>query len=209
MRPYSYLLMAPGKQIRTRFIHAFNRWYNLDTEKLAVVTDVINILHNASLLVDDVQDSTNLRRGAPASHRVFGVPQTINCANYMYFKAYQLLLPHGIQVLKIMNGTWCSCLKHAEVLKAKDEMLHLHEGQGMELYWRDTFICPSEADYFNMVKNSEGSISSVLSMSNQKHRNWRSLPTDGEADESFLNDARSTGLHRTRRVHGRPVPDSR
>ncbi|CAG8824067.1 22466_t:CDS:2, partial [Gigaspora rosea] len=38
------------------------------------------------------------------------------------------------------------------------ELLNLHHGQGMELYWRDSMICPSEAEYINMVLNKTGGL---------------------------------------------------
>jgi len=50
------------------------------------------MLHTSSLLMDDVEDSSVLRRGQPVAHLIYGVPQTINTANYVYFLAYQELL---------------------------------------------------------------------------------------------------------------------
>jgi geranylgeranyl diphosphate synthase type 3 len=54
------------------------------------------MLHNASLLIDDIQDNSKLRRGAPVAHSIYGVPLTINAANHIYFLAMQkaLLLKH-------------------------------------------------------------------------------------------------------------------
>lgn len=46
-------------------------------------------LHNASLLVDDIEDGSKLRRGLPVAHDVFGVPTTLNTANYVYFLALE------------------------------------------------------------------------------------------------------------------------
>lgn len=42
--------------------------------------------------MDDVEDDSELRRGVPVAHKVYGVPQTINTANYVYFLAFQELL---------------------------------------------------------------------------------------------------------------------
>ena len=41
--------------------------------------------------MDDVEDNSELRRGIPVAHHVYGVPQTINTANYVYFLAVQEL----------------------------------------------------------------------------------------------------------------------
>lgn len=47
--------------------------------------------------MDDVEDNSELRRGEPVAHTIYGVPQTINTANYVYFQAIQelLKLQHG------------------------------------------------------------------------------------------------------------------
>ena len=36
-----------------------------------------------------------------------------------------------------------------------EELLNLHRGQGMELYWRDSLTCPSESEFIEMVSNSK------------------------------------------------------
>ena len=37
--------------------------------------------------VDDIEDNSHLRRGVPVAHKVYGVAQTINASNYVYFLA--------------------------------------------------------------------------------------------------------------------------
>jgi len=36
-----------------------------------------------------------------------------------------------------------------------EQLLELHRGQGMDIYWRDSHVCPSEEDYKEMVIRSE------------------------------------------------------
>ncbi|CAN9232035.1 hypothetical protein CUC08_Gglean001555 [Alternaria sp. MG1] len=141
--PYDYLYGHPGKDIRSQCIAAFNLWLKVPSERLEIITKVVGMLHTASLLVDDVEDSSLLRRGIPVAHSIFGTPQTINSANYVYFRALSLLLS--------MNNP-----KLIEIFT--EELLNLHRGQGMDLYWRDSLTCPSEADYLEMVGNKTGGL---------------------------------------------------
>jgi geranylgeranyl diphosphate synthase type 3 len=39
-----------------------------------------------------------------------------------------------------------------------EEVLNLHRGQGMDLYWRDTLTLPTEDDYLKMVSNKTGGL---------------------------------------------------
>jgi geranylgeranyl diphosphate synthase type 3 len=141
--PYDYLYGHPGKDIRSQLIAAFNDWLRVPPERLKVITRVVGMLHTASLLVDDVEDSSVLRRGIPVANSIFGVAQTINSANYVYFKALQdLALMQNPKLIEIFT----------------EELLNLHRGQGMDLYWRDSLTCPSEADYLEMVGNKTGGL---------------------------------------------------
>lgn len=38
------------------------------------------------------------------------------------------------------------------------ELLNLHRGQGLDLFWRDTLTCPSEGEYLAMVSNKTGGL---------------------------------------------------
>ncbi|OCL05463.1 terpenoid synthase [Glonium stellatum] len=141
--PYEYLYGHPGKDMRSQLIAAFNKWLNVPAGSLEIITKVVGMLHTASLLVDDVEDSSVLRRGVPVANSIFGTAQVINSANYVYFLALR-------ELSKLSNP------KMIEIFT--EELLNLHRGQGMDLYWRDSLTCPSEADYLEMVGNKTGGL---------------------------------------------------
>ncbi|RKF57828.1 Geranylgeranyl pyrophosphate synthase [Erysiphe neolycopersici] len=141
--PFEYLDAQPGKDIRSQLIAAFNQWLEVPSESLEIITKVIGMLHTSSLLVDDVQDSSLLRRGLPVAHSIFGTAQTINSANYVYFLALQ-------ELQKLRSPKTITIYT--------EELLNLHRGQGMDLFWRDTLTCPSEDDYLEMVGNKTGGL---------------------------------------------------
>ncbi|QPG76783.1 hypothetical protein FOA43_004177 [Brettanomyces nanus] len=149
--PFEYLRHhTKGKNLRGLLIEALNLIYKVPKADLDKVVKIINILHISSLIIDDVEDSSVMRRGKPCAHRIFGIPQSINCSNYMYFKAMELTRELvGEEDLKLQNDCIGIFI---------DEMLNLHRGQGMDLYWRDNFICPSEDDYVDMVINKTGGL---------------------------------------------------
>lgn len=141
--PFDYLYAHPGKDMRRQLIAAFNEWLEVPAESVEIIAKVVGMLHTASLLVDDIEDSSLLRRGLPVAHRIFGTAQTINSANYVYFLALQEL-----QQLKNPKA----------ITIYTEELLNLHRGQGMDLFWRDTLTCPSEDDYLEMVGNKTGGL---------------------------------------------------
>ncbi|KAJ2784323.1 hypothetical protein H4R18_001209 [Coemansia javaensis] len=143
LAPYEYLSQVPGKEVRTVMINAFNCWLQLSAAQLESIAGVVRKLHTASLMVDDVEDNSDLRRGVPVTHKIYGVPMTINTANYMYFVALQ-------DVLRMNNPRMVDIFT--------EELLNLHRGQGMDLFWRDTLTCPTEEQYLEMVTHKTGGL---------------------------------------------------
>ncbi|OCF55052.1 geranylgeranyl diphosphate synthase, type III [Kwoniella mangroviensis CBS 10435] len=152
LEPYTYISANPGKEFRGKLIDAFNIWLKVPEEDLKVVTRIVRMLHNASLLMDDVEDNSELRRGLPVAHTIYGIPQTINTANYVYFLAMQ-------ELLSLRDTTSKGKKKDVDVVGlVTDELLHLHRGQGLDLFWRDTLTCPTEKEYVDMVLGKAGGL---------------------------------------------------
>ncbi|XP_026947344.1 geranylgeranyl pyrophosphate synthase-like [Sagmatias obliquidens] len=101
------------------------------------------MLHNASLLIDDVEDSSELRRGFPVAHSIYGIPSVINAANYVHF----------LDLEKVLT------LDHPDAVKLfTRQLLELHQGQGLDTYWRDNYTCPTEEEYKAMVLQKTGGL---------------------------------------------------
>ncbi|VDD91989.1 unnamed protein product [Enterobius vermicularis] len=144
--PFEYVKRVPGKKIRTKLTEAFNKWLNIDEDVLINITSIVESLHNASLLVDDIEDDSLLRRGKPVAHKIYGIPRTLNAANYVYMLSLQ-------ECIKMENP------KAVEIFA--EEMLELHRGQGKEIFWRDTIQCPTEDEYNQMVLQKTGGLFSL------------------------------------------------
>lgn len=149
-----------NKEIRSQLIAAFNVWLQVPADQLDVITRVVGLLHNASLLVDDIEDNSELRRGRPVAHKIYGVPQTINTANYVYFLAYHELFKMDLygSVANAYGVVKRSRLDHRLTFILNEELLALHRGQGRELLWRDSLRCPTEDEYLAMVKDKTGGL---------------------------------------------------
>jgi geranylgeranyl pyrophosphate synthase len=71
MRSY---LSRTGKLFRPYLVSLCLEAYGLDTERYQKVIGLAEIIHSASLMADDIADSSDLRRGSPTAHREFGLP---------------------------------------------------------------------------------------------------------------------------------------
>ncbi|VVC98902.1 unnamed protein product [Leptidea sinapis] len=141
LQPYSHVAKLPSKLNRKRIPMAFNHWLRLSEEKANYIIETVHMLHVGSLLIDDIQDNNQLRRGTPAAHLVYGVPLTVNSFLQIYNIALQKVL--ALQHPKIASLYCENCLEIAR-------------GQGIEIYWRDNFQCPTEEEFEDMVKQKTG-----------------------------------------------------
>ncbi|KAG2067967.1 terpenoid synthase [Suillus decipiens] len=178
LESYSHITAHPGEEIQGKLIESFNFWLNVPKDKLAVIKRVVDFLHNGCLLINDIKYDSQLRRGIPVAHKIYGIPQTINTANYVYCLAnHRLLALRPVRRrASISSSSSDSGLSDdsATVQKADypdriipdrdldllvaGELLSLHRGQGMDILWSDTLRCPTEDEYVDMVKDKTGSL---------------------------------------------------
>ncbi|KAK5655708.1 hypothetical protein OQA88_5641 [Cercophora sp. LCS_1] len=137
--PSRYIASLPGKGIRSKVISALNLWYEVPPASAAIIKSIINLLHNASLMLDDIQDNSPLRRGKPPTHMVFGQAQTINSSSYKIAEALE-------EALKL--GTM-DCMRIA----IKDSK-GLYISQSLDLHWTANLICPLVEEYIKVLDAS-------------------------------------------------------
>jgi len=109
-------------------------------EKYCVITFLVELCIILHCRIDDIQDNSVLRRGIPAAHTIYGVPSTINAANYIQFI--------GLDRLQNLNHPKAMAL-------CTGHLVEWHHGQGMEIYWRDNHTCPSVEEYKEIAKKSK------------------------------------------------------
>ncbi|OJJ73713.1 hypothetical protein ASPBRDRAFT_53840 [Aspergillus brasiliensis CBS 101740] len=146
-KPYEYLTSSPSKDFCNHLIDALQEWYKLPQASLATISGIATLLHEASLMLDDIQDDSPLRRGKPAVHTIFGVGQTINSACYQINNALRL----------------CLQLSPSAGLIFSDQLAHLFTGQAHDLHWARHKRIPTEEDYFRMVDGKNGALLTLIS----------------------------------------------
>jgi octaprenyl-diphosphate synthase len=116
------------------------------------LTPLVEFVHTASLIHDDIEDSADLRRGKPAAHITWGLDTALNAASWLYFEA-----PVCLEALDLTDS---QRLTFYELYT--NELRHLHMGQAMDIYWhRNKEIFPSLNEYHTMVKNKTGTLASL------------------------------------------------
>ncbi|XP_068915374.1 terpene synthase-like [Tenebrio molitor] len=136
--PFSHITQKgfERKSVSARMWRAFNHWLNVPRDKFKQIASVLERMFSAALLTDDAEDDSELRGGIPTAHLIYGTARTFNAANYVTF----------IEVKKLLD------LQEPKVIDYFVEVgLELFRSQGMDIYYRDQFICPTENDYIEFA----------------------------------------------------------
>lgn len=146
---YLYDLVADyprrgGRAFRPSLCIATARAFGTPIEAALRTAVSIELIHNAMLIHDDIEDESEQRRGKPTMHVMHGVPMAINAGDMLSLLAMRPLLDN-----RQMLGLDLSL----RILEETDRMARESaEGQALELGWRrDNEIGVSEADYLLMV----------------------------------------------------------
>jgi octaprenyl-diphosphate synthase len=147
--PARDLLNRGGKRWRPLFMLLCAEMYG-DWLLALPLTPMVEIAHNGSLIVDDIEDGAAQRRGEEAEHIKFGMDLALNAGNLMYF------LPARIIDTASFTDAQRLLLHRFYV----EDMVRLHFGQGLDILWhRDHENIPGEEQYREMCRLKTGGLS--------------------------------------------------
>ncbi len=101
-----YIVEGGGKRLRPLLCLLCARALGYAGERHIELATVIEFLHTATLLHDDVVDVSALRRGRPTANAHFGNASTVLVGDFIYSRAFQLLVGLGdIELLRLIADT--------------------------------------------------------------------------------------------------------
>jgi len=96
-----YILTCGGKRIRPLVVLLTARALGHKDQKHIELAAAIELIHTATLLHDDVVDSSSLRRGNKTANRIWGNEASVLVGDFLYSRAFQLIVQ--LQNLEIIN----------------------------------------------------------------------------------------------------------
>ncbi|MFF8444982.1 polyprenyl synthetase family protein [Streptomyces californicus] len=128
--PVRHLTDAAGRRWRPVMIWEAVDLLGGDSERCGPLIAAIEMLHTGSLIVDDVQDASPLRRGRPAVHTVFGMPTALNAGTAAYFlwdRAVELSFPGDAALGGELRALLLAALRAGHAGQALDLQGHHEE----------------------------------------------------------------------------------
>lgn len=121
-------LSRPSKGLRAHLIAASYLLAGGNGRLPQAAIDMIELLHSGSLIVDDIQDGAETRRGGRSLHRVIGMPRALNTGNWLYFVALTRL--DALALDDARARALAQATHHC--------LVDCHEGQSLDLALRVT-----------------------------------------------------------------------
>ena len=101
-----YIVEAGGKRLRPMLVLLAARCCNIQNDKHISLAAVIEFIHPATLLHDDVVDMSALRRGRPTVNAEWNNPSSVLGGDFIYSRAFQILVQIGdMNIMEIMADT--------------------------------------------------------------------------------------------------------
>jgi geranylgeranyl pyrophosphate synthase len=168
--PIWEILDRGGKRWRPALFLLICEALRKDPEDCLDFAIIPEIVHNGSLIIDDIEDSSELRRGKLCTYKIYGVDIAVNAGNVMYYLPLLPLMEKKAQL-------------PAETLRDiyevyVQEMINLSMGQAMDITWHKGIANAdnlTEEDYLQMCAYKTGTlarmaakISAVLAGANKE-----------------------------------------
>ena len=96
-----YIVMSGGKRLRPVIVLLAARAFDYDGEQHIRAAAIIEFIHTATLLHDDVVDSSSRRRGQDSANTVFGNQASVLVGDFLYSRAFQMMV--DIDSMRVMQ----------------------------------------------------------------------------------------------------------
>lgn len=141
----NYIIKAGGKRIRPILVMLSSKLCGYTGEKHIPYSAIVEFIHTATLLHDDVVDNAKTRRGASTANTIWGNEASVLVGDFLYAKSFELMADEDkLEIVKIVAFT----------------TKLLSEGEILELI-KTSDIDTREEDYFEIIGNKTAVLFSV------------------------------------------------
>jgi octaprenyl-diphosphate synthase len=127
-----YIVSSGGKRLRPLIVLLAARAFGYDGEQHVRAAAIIEFIHTATLLHDDVVDSSSRRRGQDSANAVFGNQASVLVGDFLYSRAFQMMVDIGsMRVMQILADA-TNTIAAGEVL----QLMNVHDPDTTEDAYR-------------------------------------------------------------------------
>jgi octaprenyl-diphosphate synthase len=131
-----YIIGSGGKRLRPTLVVLAARACGYDGQHHVDLAAIIEFIHTATLLHDDVVDESDLRRGKETAHAVWGNAASVLVGDFLYSRSFQMMVKiDSMRVMEVLSDA-TNTIAEGEV----EQLLNMHDPE------------ISEASYFSVIE---------------------------------------------------------
>ena len=147
----SHLIVSGGKRLRPYMVMKSCEMLGGKTKNAINAASAIEMVHNFTLVHDDIMDNDEMRHGVTTVHKKFGMPIAILAGDVLFSKAYQVIsstnLPSN-SVIELVSRLAKSCVD-------------VCEGQLLDISMANNEKIPSQSQYIKMIEKKTAALFEV------------------------------------------------
>ena len=118
-----YIVGAGGKRIRPRLVLLFAEALGFEGPERYELAAIVEFIHTATLLHDDVVDESAMRRGRATANAMFGNAASVLVGDFLYSRAFQMMVSvNRMRVLEVLADA-TNVIAEGEVL----QLMNMHD----------------------------------------------------------------------------------
>jgi octaprenyl-diphosphate synthase len=118
-----YIISAGGKRIRPALVLLMSGALGYQDAQRHNLAAIVEFIHTATLLHDDVVDESTLRRGRATANESFGNPASVLVGDFLYSRAFQMMVNTGeMRVMEVLADA-TNVIAEGEVL----QLMNMHD----------------------------------------------------------------------------------
>jgi geranylgeranyl diphosphate synthase type I len=154
-RASAHYIASGGKRLRPFMVAKSCEMFGGNSKMAMPAAAAVEMIHNFSLVHDDIMDNDDIRHGVPAVHKRYGMPLAILAGDILFSKAFQLLA--------------INCKRVGLVEKSISEMIarlstaciYVCEGQATDVDMASNRKFSAESQYINMISKKTAALFDV------------------------------------------------
>ena len=148
-------LTSGGKKLRPFLVIKSCEMFAGKEEKALPAAAAVELIHNFSLIHDDIMDNDEIRHGISTVHKEYGLPIALIAGDILFSKAFQVLSLHG----KKMGHDDSIIAEMNRILSTA--CVHVCEGQGLDIQMASSNKIPTIDEYLDMIRKKTASLFEV------------------------------------------------
>ncbi len=146
-----HLIVHGGKRLRPYMVVRSCQLLGGTASDAMPAAGAVEMIHNFTLVHDDIMDNDDMRHGVQTVHKMFGTPVAILAGDVLYSKAYQTIADSGMQPQK-------AAILVSRLAKA---CVDVCEGQFLDMKMSEEERIPTQAEYITMIRKKTAALFDV------------------------------------------------